>query len=512
MATKPSAAKQAARKTRARLGNLPVPPSEIRVLWAKAQSEAEKQSSMSDQSAAFWTWLVMESPEWHAHIEPHLDAIDAKRRSDFLYSSRELESVFLFGAFKQAATIRDARNALAGDRKKARELLGFDKPRNPKWRAALMDRLDGVPSEATLSRHLYRFDEDKRLELYRAAGLDARDRHLTYQDFIDELLILFADGSKIETRHVAPHVNKKTGEILNAGKITAPDAGYVSPKSAPADHAGTGWNKVAITTAGRIPVVMPRVVKLQRGEAPTLEEMLVDQLMDEIAPLIGDQIGVLTTDGGFHSPKVSKAAQDAGYVINNHASSHYTKNPKTKESVEKKDKAKYKIQGYPNWYANGHREVFCKCGRRATKKNRKVNGILSVRVEGACPKCGTVSLKAGDRYLTNLGFRLVQDTKNTPTGRRDYALGNGLTYHDPVSEIYGKLRHAQGEGYNSLIRATFGYTKHKRSYRRQIQAETAVAISFFAIHVKTMAQRDHDAAAAAAAAAAPSAAPPPLAA
>src|SRR5262249_13748520 len=162
---------------------------------------------------------------------------------------------------------REARNALAGDRKKARQLLGFDKPRNPKWRADQMELLDGVPSEATLCRHLKRFDESRRLELYRKAGLDARDRHLTYDEFINELLLLFADGTKIETKHVAPHVDKKTGEVINEGKVTAWDAGYVSPKSAPADHSGTGWNKVAITTASRVPVVMPKVVKLQRGEA-----------------------------------------------------------------------------------------------------------------------------------------------------------------------------------------------------------------------------------------------------
>jgi hypothetical protein len=446
----------------------------------------------------------MESPEWHAHIEPHLTAIDGRRRADFLYSSRELESVFLFGAFKKAATIRDARKALTGDRKKARELLGFDKPRNPKWRAQRMELLDGVPSEATLSRHLNRFDEGKRLELYEQAGLAARDRHTTYDDFIEELLLLFADGTKVETRHKAPRVNKETGEIEN--NPTALDAGYVSPKHAPPDHSGTGWNHVAITTATRIPVVLPRTVKLQRGESTVLTEMIVSQLAEEVAPLIGDRIGVLTTDSGFHSPHVSQAAERAGYLINNHDSSHYLARQRTKEAVEKKDKTKYKIQGYPNWYANGHREVFCKCGRRATKKNRKRNGVLTVRVEGACPKCGTISLRAGDRHLSAGGFRLIPTAPGkgaVPTGKRDYDLGNGLTYHDPLAKKYGRLRRAHGEGYNQMIAEAFGFNRGKQPYRRQIQAEIATAISFFAIHVKVMDRRDRDAAAAAAAAKAP---------
>lgn len=506
MASKSSAAaQQTVRRLRAGFGNLPVPPEEVRSLWAKARSESEKQTSMSDESAALWVLLMMESPEWHEHVEPELTAIDSKRRSDILYTSRELESVFLFGAFRQALTIRDARQALAGDRKEARELLGFDKARNPKWRAARMDRLDGVPSEASLSRHLARFDEARRLAAYRAAGLGARDRHLEYAEFIDELLLLFADGTKIETKHVAPIVDRKTGEIVNEKRVTAWDAGYVPKSGAPEDHAGAGWNKVAITTITRLPVVMPQVVKLQRGETTTLKEMIDDQLAKEIAPLIGDRIGVLTTDGGFHSPLVSHACQQAGYLINNHASSHNKHNKRTTDSVEKKNNTKYAIQKYPNWRANGHREVFCKCGRRATKKNKKQNGVLSVRVEGACPKCGTISIKAGDRYFSKM-FRSVESTKTMAIGRRDYDLGNGLTYNDPLSEVYGKLRRGHGEGYNSMIAATFGYNRReKMPYRRKIQAEIAVAISFFAIHIKAMDQRDRDAAAATGAA-------PPLAA
>lgn len=480
---------QTERRLRARFANLPVPPEEVRTLWAKARSESEKQSAMSDETAALWVLLMMESPEWHEHVEPQLSALDEKRRSDFLYSSRELESVFLFGALRRAMTIRDARNALAGDRKTPRALLGFDKPRNPKWRVARMDRLDGVPSEASLSRHLMRFDEEARLAAYRAAGLGARDRHLQYAEFVEELLLLFADGTKIETRHTAPIVDKTTGEIRNETRVTAWDAGYVSPRSAPADHAGMGWNKVSITTISRVPVVMPRVVKLQRGESTTLVEMLSEQLLKEISPLIGDRIGVLNTDGGFFSPHVSQSAQQAGFLINNHHSSHNLNSPRTRESVERKDKTKYRIEGYPNWRANGHREVVCKCGHRATKRNKKMNGVVSVRLEGACKKCGSISLKAGEYYLTKTGFRRVIDPK-TPIGRRDYALGNGLTYHDPLSETYGNLRRGHGEGYNSQIAETFGYNRGRMPYRRQIQAEIAVAISFFAIHVKAMDQRD----------------------
>jgi hypothetical protein len=489
-----STSQQVAPRLRKRWANLPIPPNEIRALWAKARSEAKSNTALSDESAALWTILMMESPEWHEHVEPVLAAIDTKRRTDFLYSSSELESVFLFSSLKTGVTIRDARDKLAGDRRKARELLGFDQPRNPKWRASLMERLDGVPSEATLSRHLARFDEKQRLDAYRAAGLAARDRHATYDEFIEELLILLADGTKIETCHVPPHVKKKTGEIGNKKRVTAWDAGYVSPRSAPPDHSGAGWNHIAITTLSRIPVVLPRVVKLQRGESTTLAEMINEQLSSEIAPLIGDRIGVLATDSGFFSPHVSRAAHNSGYLINNHASSH-SASKKTRESVAKKDKAKYSIQGYPNWHANGHREVFCKCGRRATKKNTKKGGVVHVRVEGACAKCGTISLKCGDRFLSK-GFRLIPNTKTMPTGKRDYALGNGLTYNDPISEVYGNLRHAHGEGYNQMLAETFGFNRGKKRYRRQIQAETAAAIAFFAIHIKAMDQRDRNAAAA----------------
>jgi hypothetical protein len=491
--TSKAAAQQTARRLRKRWANLPVPPEEIRCLWAKARNEAKGNTGLSDQSAALWTVLMMESPEWQEHIEPVLTAIDAKRRADFLYSSRELESVFLFSFLKKGVTIRDARDKLAGDRKTARELLGFDKPRNPHWRSALMERLDGVPSEATLSRHLARLGDERRLEIYLAAGLGACDRHKTYEAFIEELLILCADGTKIEINGVAPIRDPETKQVVNEPRVTVPDAGYVSPRNAPPDHSGHGWNHIAITTLTRIPVVMPRVVELQEGESTTLASMIEEQLANEVAPLIGDRIGVLTTDSAFFSPHVSHAAHSNGYLMNNHHSSHADK-PTTKASVAQKDKAKYSIQGYPNWHANGHREVFCKCGRRATKKNSKKNGVVYVRVEGACKKCGTISLKAGDRFYSK-GFRLIPNTKTMPIKKRDYALGNGLTFHDPISEVYGNLRHAHGEGYNQMLAENFGFNQGKKRYRRKIQAEIAAAIAFFAIHIQVMDQRDRELAA-----------------
>jgi hypothetical protein len=108
-------------------------------------------------------------------------------------------------------------------------------------------------------------------------------------DFLDELRIVNADGTKIETHYTAPIIDPKTGRAVNDSKITAPEAGYV-PTSASPDKSGHGWNLVSITTSSGLPLAHA-VVPLNAPERETLLGVIRGPFAERIAPRIGVHLG-----------------------------------------------------------------------------------------------------------------------------------------------------------------------------------------------------------------------------
>ena len=109
----------------------------------------------------------MASPEWQSAVAPHLDGLDlertrlGRRGPKIRFSSRELESVFLFGWFLGQPEAKDARQALI-DSPPARSVLGLDQRRDPRDARPAAE----LPSEPSLSRHRQRLGDDWRRRVY----------------------------------------------------------------------------------------------------------------------------------------------------------------------------------------------------------------------------------------------------------------------------------------------------------------------------------------------------------
>jgi hypothetical protein len=109
----------------------------------------------------------MASPEWLTSVAPRLDALDlertrlGRRGPKIRFSSRELESVFLFGWFLGQPEAKDARQALI-DSPLARRVLALDQRCDPREARPAAE----LPSEPSLSRHRQRLGDDWRLHVY----------------------------------------------------------------------------------------------------------------------------------------------------------------------------------------------------------------------------------------------------------------------------------------------------------------------------------------------------------
>jgi hypothetical protein len=119
--------------------------------------------------AAKMTAAMMDSAAWRSLLEPVLASIDedrdraGRRGPKTLFTSRELESVFLFGWLLGRPAAKDARLSLI-DNEKARAVLGFDHPRGGIRGKGTIS--EGLPSEPSLSRHRQRVGDERRVDAY----------------------------------------------------------------------------------------------------------------------------------------------------------------------------------------------------------------------------------------------------------------------------------------------------------------------------------------------------------
>lgn len=262
----------------------------------------------------------------------------------------------------------------------------------------------GIPSDGLMSDHRMNwFPEAERAEAYRALERWMLTEKLMASPCgVDELDVLFADGSKLETHYTAPRHNKdgdltnefrkcrKTGALVR--NITAPDAGYLPNTGKNADHSGTGWNIVFISTP-RGTVLARRIVPLNTSERETLTAM-VDEL-GELLSQFERRLRILTSDGASHCHPVREKLHGIGVVENIHLSSHAGHNT-ADESVRRRDKKRYAIDGKDNWFADGHRALHCKCGKGTVVRRLSVDesGKAKVAMQGECEHgCGDVAYR-----------------------------------------------------------------------------------------------------------------------
>ncbi len=465
-----------------RWSNLPKPGSGD-VPYAKSRPE------LAGFSEAQITRAILDSAAWQQVMRPILAELDRQRtrpgKEKPIYSSEELESVLLYQRVCGLGSYKRARNELAGDREEARRLLGFDKPRNRKTRVVKLR--DGVPSEATVSRHRARFNERRRVEAYLALERRLLEEHLACPELQEEALILNMDGTKIETHYTAPIIDRATKTCINDSRVTAPEAGYV-PYSAGRDKSGHGWNLVSITSQTGIPLAWT-VVPLHASERD-VGVAVVRELADRVTPRVPRQLSVLSADGGFNKQELRAELRRLGIVENIHLVSHGDE-PVSRANAANNNAKRVPIEGYKDWFANGHRELVCACGAGTMIKRLSLDrhGKAVVRTEGTCRKCGSITITSGDWRKAQNPDRWVRINPQNPREKPDLLMGNPLTFNDPNASEYGRRRFGHHEGFHGALVSRFGLIKDKRWFRRIDEARIATAMTFCVMHVVALEQR-----------------------
>lgn len=472
-------------KTRLRWSsNLPKPGSG-EVPYAKSRPE------LKGFSEAQITRQILDSQAWKEIVKPVLDQLDKERarpgKEKPLYSSEELESVLLYQRVCGFASYKRARNALAGDRGEARQLLGFDKPRNRNRRVVKL--FDGVPSEATVSRHRARFGERRRLEVYLALEQRLLTEHLADPELQEEARILNLDGTKIQTHYTAPIIDPKTKETINDARVTAPEAGYVPHRAGP-DKSGHGWNLVSITSTTGVPLAW-KVVPLNVSEKKVSIELVRDDFAKRVKPhLKRDKLSVLSADGAFAKQELRAELRCLGIVENIHVVSH-GEMEESKANAAKNAAKRIPIQGYKTWFTNGHRELVCACGAGTTIRRLSLDrdGKAVARNEGTCKNCGSITITSGDWRKAKNPDRWMRINPQNQHEKPDLLMGNPLTFNDRVAAEYGRRRFGHHEGFHGALVSRFGLIKDKRWFRRLDEAKIATAITFCVMHVAAIEQR-----------------------
>lgn len=463
---------------------------------AGEQPFAKRRDELKGMTAAQMVLLVMESEAWQQAMAPVLAAIDAEREAakrdrrgaSAAYSAVEIEKALLFQRACGLRGYKEAYEKLCGADSEPRETLGFTGGPN---RKKATRHLDGVPSRSTISRHLRRFGKERRGDAWETMARTLRDFHLTnFHEMREEARVVGLDGTAINTHYTTPIINPETRVIENEESVTCPDGGHV-PWSAGPGKSGNGWNLLPISSASGIPLVWS-LPKLHESEPVEATKLVLDQFQGDVVPLLGANrgIGVVTADGAFSSAPLRVALRAAGYVENIHPVSH-ADSKKSRDRADAERARRVPIEGYPHWFANGHRELRCACGEGATSGRYETvkSGRVALRVEGSCTNCGSITITSGKWRRAENPTRYVEVDPSNPNEDPDYLFGNPLTYDNRLSAEFGRKRFGHCEGLYGTLSNRFGLNKGKRWFRSVHDARADVGIVFAIIHAVAIEQR-----------------------
>lgn len=491
------------KRRRPRSKVLPAPPTGVETPYANCRDE------WHGVSLGEKTRVVLDSPAWQQVMVPELERLDAerpRRGPTPAYTSAELEAAVLFQKLAGVPTYREARNLLAGDREAdTRQLLGFDKPRRRVGRAIrLVKSLDGVPCETTIWKHLQRWGLGRHIEAYEALFALLVSEHLADPDMRQEARTLNIDGSVVRSHYTSfERLDRKTGEIKPP---TLDGGGFMARTKTNTGKDGHGFNMVAVSTSTGLPLAyrITPLAKKGHGEADTALGLFGDQWAQQVQPHLDPEAIVLTGDAAYKKQELRAELRAHGILENCHAVSHG--HSETNKRNERRVRAReFQIEDYPNWRANGHREIYCRCGdyKLAKRISLGKNGEVISRVEGECKNtCGRITITSGRWRVAEHPLRFVRCLPGEEH-EADWSFGNPLTFHDPLARQYGKNRFGHGEGFHGHLQTRFGLLKHKAWYSRREQAELDFLIVFSAMHALAIEQRARARAAAAAEATGP---------
>lgn len=500
------------RRTRVRFPSALPPVSDGSVPYAKSRPELRKMNDGELMRA------IVDTPAWQETIVPACEELDrtrAHKGPKGLYTSEELEYALVYQLFSGLRCYREGRDRLAGDRGAAvRAALGLDRPRMLRGNRVASLR-SGVPSEPTISRHLARFEPEQRLAAYRDFFERLVAEHLSFPEFREEARVLHMDGTHVLTHFTCPVYPPLTNaerrareqsdeartlaqlceidesrEVVNADSVTCPDGGYLPTDRETGKAGGDGFNLVAVVPGTAVPLDFA-LVPINVGERPTALAMLRERFLPNVVPLLDPtQLHVLTADSGFTNPELRALLQSLGILDNIHMVSH-ANTERSIANAEKRRSEEIPIEGYPNWHANGLREIACACGwaELSQRLERGGHGQAVARVEGHCRNCGPITISSGQWQLVQNPKRFRRVSSATPVARRDWTFGNPLTFDSPISAAYGKARFGQNEGFHGALERRFRLIKGKRWYRSRVEAEIDTTVIFSVMHALAMEQR-----------------------
>lgn len=436
---------------------------------------------------------------------PLLDAVEARRRAPrpgerkrhgkpSQWTAHDFERLELLRRVIGAKSTQETRDWLAGDRAvRTRELFGMDRDR-PVTGGKQRVLQGGIPSDGYMSDYRVKwFSEQERSDAHRLMERFLLIEKLMASPWgLEELDLLYADGSKLATHYTPP--KKRHGKVCNAEPrpdrngvmrcpITAPDAGFIPDKGTNSDHAGAAWNILFVSTI-KGTILARRCVPINAPESGTLAGMVEE--LGEVLSQFERRLRVLSADGAFNSQTLRRKLHDIGIVENIHRSSHNSKKKGTKKGVKQRDDKRYRFEGSQTWFANGHREMSCKCTKGTVVRRITVNaaGKAIVASQGECEHgCGSIRVTAGLWRVSTDGktFRKVRPGERESA---DWTIGNPLTFHDKVGESYGVPRYNAQEGmFGSQFTTRFKLLKNKRWFRRQAQVEMEVSMVISITHV-----------------------------
>jgi hypothetical protein len=318
------------KKRRKRYGKLPEPPEkgDVELLYAKLHEELRH---LDDGERVM---LVINSDAWQSTVGARCRELEAEADPRRAYSVEDCEKALLYQRLLGKRTYKAARKELASDGgASARTTLGFDRPRdhvpNRRIKYEHHRRLDGVPSEATLSRHrTTRFPEDERAELYAECFVRLVEEHATkFPEFRQELRVIGFDSSTHKTIYRPGFVLDENGDrVLDehgkpVARLQGWEGGSMTDPRLPESKRGHGMLTVTGHTAQALPIAC-RTVRIQDSEIDCVLDVFREDMPRIRSRMEPGDIGVSTMDGAFASPRIRRAHRKLGFIENTHLVSH----------------------------------------------------------------------------------------------------------------------------------------------------------------------------------------------
>lgn len=481
----------AAQRRKPRSKALPAPPSGVETPYANCRLE------WKGVGLGAKVKVVLDSPAWQQVMVPALLELEAERPRKGprpSYTSEELERAILFQKLAGFENYIQARNLLASDRHlETRELLGFDKPRTRRGKnKTVFKSLDGVPSEVTVWRHEQRWGLARHIDAYERLFQLLVQGHLEDADFQEEARTLNIDGSVVRSHYTTfERLDRETGELKPP---TLEGGGFMPRVEDNPGKDGHGFNMVSVTTSTGLPLayrIVPLATK-DHGEGDTALAMFREEWREHVEPHLDPQLRVLSADSAYTKGELRAELRGLGIVENCHPVSH-AKRQSSEENAAAKDAMVWQIQDYPNWRANGHRELSCVCGdyKLSRRVSQDKNGRAVVRVEGECKNCGSITITSGNWRAAQNPRHFVRCLPGEDKATcADWSFGNPLTFNDKQSKAFGRARFGHGEGFHGHLLKRFGLLKHKAWYRRREEAQLDFLMVFCSMHALAIEQRE----------------------